>query len=274
MSGDLHCHTIKSDGSNTPRQLVSLASRIGIPTIALTDHDTMAGVNEAKKIGKKLGVEVIGGIEVSTYDYKHGKKVHLLCYEPKKTDDLKIICEKTLKDRSKATLEMLDKVATKYPINREILDEYSEGSMAFYKQHIVRALADMGYTLSVFGDLYRELFSPKNGWAYVGFKMIDTFEALEVLKKTGGVAVLAHPGVYNNFDAIQDLCNLGLDGIEVNHPRQSQEDIEKAREAAEKYSLIKTGGSDFHGMNASKINPLGLCQIDDSNLKLLKQKIK
>lgn len=272
MSGDLHCHTIKSDGSMRPVDLVGLAARLSIPDIAVTDHDTMAGVKEAAEYGKTVGVNVIPGIEISTYDYKHNRKLHMLCYYPKKTDGINEICAKILKDRSDAGLKMLEKVATRYPINLEILKQYSEGSCAYYKQHIVLALMDMGYSLSVFADLYRELFSSKNGWAYVGFKMIDSRDALKVVKESGGAAVLAHPGVYGNFDVIEELASLGLDGVEVNHPRMTKEDCQKAYEAAEKLGLIRTGGSDFHGMNASQITPLGTAQIEDSQLKLLKER--
>lgn len=272
LSGDLHCHTIKSDGSMTPESLVGLAARLSIPDIAVTDHDTMAGVGEAIQCGKAVGVNVIPGIEMSTYDYKNNRKLHLLCYYPKKTDAISEICAKTLKNRTDAVLKMLEKVATKYPINLDILKKYAEGSCAYYKQHIILALMDMGYSLSVFGDLFRELFSSKDGWAYVGFKTIDPRDALKAVKESGGAAVLAHPGLYDNFDVIEELVSLGLDGIEVNHPRMTKEECLKAYEAAVKFNLIRTGGSDFHGMNASLINPLGTAQIEDSQLKLLKER--
>lgn len=272
MSGDLHCHSAKSDGSLQPSKLVELAAKLNIPTIAVTDHDTMAGVAEAQKRAKELSLEVIPGIELSTYDYKHKRKLHLLCYYPKKTDELLNLCGETLKKRSDATLKMFEKVKEKYPMTLNDLKYYSHGSMAFYKQHIIAALLDMGYTISIFGDLFKELFSPKDGWAYVGFKMVDSREAIKVVKATGGAAVLAHPGVYGNFDIIEELASMGLDGIEVSHPRQSKEDCKKAEEAAERFKLIKTGGSDFHGMNSSRVCPLGVCRTEDDQLKLLRSR--
>ncbi|HEX2938332.1 MAG TPA: PHP domain-containing protein, partial [Ruminiclostridium sp.] len=86
-----------------------------------------------------------------------------------------------------------------------------------------------------------------------------------------GAAVLAHPGVYGNFDIIEELCGLGLDGIEVWHPRQSDDDTKRALEASKRFNLIRTGGSDFHGMCSSKVTPLGTKTAEDSDFQKLIQ---
>lgn len=269
MKGDLHCHTKISDGSLKPEALVDLAARSKLPCIALTDHDTMNGVKAAAERAKEKSITFIPGIEVSTYDYKHEKKVHILCYNPQKTDALLELCGETLRRRTKASLEMIEKVSTRYPIDLETVKIYAKGSAAIYKQHIVLALMDMGFSLSVFGDLYTSLFSSKKGWARVDTVLPDVHEAFKVVKETGGVAVLAHPGVYGNFDIIDDLCDMGLDGIEVWHSRQSEEDTKEAYEATQKHKLLRTGGSDFHGMCASKVTPLGAKTIEDEQLDAL-----
>lgn len=269
LSGDLHCHSTKSDGSLQPCRLVDLAARLKLNCIAITDHDTMDGVEEACAHGAKTGVKVIPGLEVSTYDYKNGKKAHILCYMPKKPEALLALCRETLENRTNASLEMIEKVSTRYPVNVDIVREYASKSAAVYKQHIMLALMDMGYSLSVFGELYNSLFSPKNGWAYVEACMPETRDVLHLVKKAGGAAVLAHPGVYGNFDIIQELTGMGLDGIEVWHPRQSQEDTKRAFEAAQRFNLIRTGGSDFHGMCASKMSVLGARQVEKSELERL-----
>lgn len=274
MSGDLHCHSTKSDGSLQPCRLVDLAARLKLPYIALTDHDTMDGVDDARKRGRQLGVKVIPGLEVTTYDYKNGKKVHLLCYMPQNPRPLLELCRETLKNRTEATVKMAEKVGTRYPVDVDLVKEYGAKSAALYKQHIMLALMDRGYSLSVFGDLYTELFSTKRGWAFVDFHMPEAREALRVIKETGGAAVLAHPGVYGNFDIIGELVGLGLDGIEVWHPRQSEEDTKRAFEAAKRYKLIRTGGSDFHGMYASKVSVMGARQIEPSELERLLSQFK
>jgi phosphoribosyl 1,2-cyclic phosphate 1,2-diphosphodiesterase len=269
LSGDLHCHTIKSDGSMEPCRVVDLAARLKIPCIAITDHDTMDGVGSALSRGADAGVKVIPGIEVSTYDYINKKKVHILCYFPQNPGPLLEKCRQTLKSRTEASLEMARKVGSRYPIDVETVKKYAERSAAVYKQHIMLALMESGYSLSVFGELYSSLFSSKNGWARIDLHFPEARDAIRLIKETGGAAVLAHPGVYGNFDIIEELCGMGLDGIEVWHPRQSQADTRRAFEAAERFSLIRTGGSDFHGMYASRVTELGARQAENDELEKL-----
>jgi len=270
LTGDLHCHTKKSDGSLEPEALVNLAAKLSLSCIAITDHDTMDGIASAQKEAARVGLRLLPGIEVSSFDYRQGKKVHILCYLPQKPQPLLDFCNETLLRRNKATLEMIEKVSTRYPIDIETVRKYADGCPALYKQHILLALMDMGYSMSVFGELYTSLFSSKaGGWALIQSKLPDVREAFKLVKETGGAAILAHPGVYGNFDIIGELCEMGLDGIEVWHPRQSENDTQRAFEAAENYHLIRTGGSDFHGMNSSKINPLGTRTTESGELAKL-----
>lgn len=238
-----------------PVHVVDYAVNIGLDCIAITDHDSVGGARPAQ-LAAAGRIKVIAGIEVSTFDYKNNKKVHLLCYEPKKTDELFALCNRTIQKREKATLEMVEKVATKYPIDAPTVMRYAKNSSSLFKQHICVALMDMGYTTTVFGELYRELFS-KNGWARVPLIYEETREIIELLKASGGISVLAHPGVYNNFDIIDELCEKGLSGIEVWHPRQNEQDTIKALQKAEQKGLLKTGGSDFHGAYSSSVNTIG-----------------
>ena len=255
-----------------PDHLVNQAAKIGIPCIAITDHDAMDGVETAQTRGEQIGVRVLPGMEVSTYDYLHGKKVHLLCLLPKRPTPLLEFCRETLKRRTAATHEMIARLAKCYPIDVPTVRHYAPHSSSLYKQHIMLALMDMGYTLSVFGELYRTLFSPKNGWALVETHLPDTRDAIRLIKQTGGAAILAHPGIYGNFDIVEELCRLSLDGIEVFHPRQSTADTLRAREASERFGLIRTGGSDFHGMISSAVNTLGARQTEEDQLtKLLER---
>lgn len=266
MKADLHCHSHVSDGSMAVEDVVNYAARIGLDYLALTDHDSMAGVKRAQAYAVNFGVHVVPGMEISTFDVKHQKKVHLLCYVPQEAGNLLDFCRETVKARNEASLKIIRKVAVKYPLDLKTVRKYAAGSEAICKQHIAMALTDMGYSLSVFGDLYWELFSTKNGWALIEPKYPDTREALSLIKQADGVAVLAHPGVYGNFDIIDELCGLGLDGIEVFHSRQSADDQKAAAQAAERYGLIKTGGSDFHGMFSTRVNPLASRTISDGDL--------
>ncbi|MFT8887402.1 MAG: PHP domain-containing protein [Ethanoligenens sp.] len=268
MKGDLHCHTRVSDGSMRAEDLVAYAARIGLDCLGVTDHDSMAGVERAQKAAADTGVRVIPGLEISAFDYKHGKKVHLLCYAPQKTDALLVFCGETLRERECATLEIIEKVKTRYPISEEAVRACAAESGSLYKQHILAALMDMGYALSMFGDLRQELFSKSAG----GFAIVETHypearEAIGVAKQTGGLVVLAHPGLYHNFDSVEEFCTLGLDGIEACHPYHSVEDERTAREAAARYGLLVTGGSDFHGFYRSRVNPLFKKGLEGADLE-------
>ena len=273
MRADLHCHTRVSDGSMTPEDLVDYAARIGLDCLAVTDHDTMAGVETARARAEIYGVKLIPGLEVSAYDYPHHKKVHLLCYAPRRPEPLLELCAETLRARTEASVRIIRKAAARYPLDLKTVQKYAAGSGAIYKQHIMKALAEMGYSLSVFGDLFRELFSSPDGWARVDVRYPDWREGLRAMRQTGGLCVLAHPGVYGNFDIIDDLCAAGLDGIECCHPRQSQADERAAFSAVKKYGLLATGGSDFHGMFSARVNPLAARMAPENMLPLFLEKI-
>ena len=257
MRGDLHCHTTASDGSMSPAALIEYASRAGIGCVGVTDHDTMSGTAEAAAKGAELGVEVVPGVEVSTWDGIHGRKAHLICYFPSSPEPLLELCSETLSARDETARRVADAIASKYPIDFETARRFAQGSAAVYKQHIVYALAQMGYTLSVFGELFTELFGKDGLCADIHTEYPDTREAMGLIREAGGVSVLAHPGLYGNFELVEELCAMGLEGIEVSHPRQSAQDEAIAWEAADCYGLMATGGSDFHGMFASKPTPLG-----------------
>lgn len=269
MTGDLHCHTRFSDGSMQPEDLVAYARRAKISCVAITDHDTMEGVGRACESGKNCGVTVIPGVEVSTFDYKRGKKAHLICYQPRNPRLLLEYCAETLRKRHEASLKIIEKVSRNYPLDLKTVAKYSSENGIIYKQHIIAALMDMGYTLSLFGELFDSILSRKNGCAVFEPEYPDTREAVKLIRESGGFAVLAHPGVYGNFELIGELCKLGLEGLEVFHPRQSDADTRMASEAASRYRLLPTGGSDFHGMYASRVNPLGTRMAGEAAVETL-----
>lgn len=273
MKGDLHCHTRASDGSLTPAELVRYAARAGVGCIAVTDHDNMAGVAEAQAEGKARGVLVVPGIEVSTLDGRSGRKAHLLCYRPARPEALLALCAATLRRRHEASLRILRKLSSRYPIDEAAVARYAStdrpGGGTVYKQHIMAALMDMGYDTALYGRLYGELFAAGRGWAWEEPTYPETREAMRVIAGAGGVPVLAHPGLYGNFDLVEELCALGLRGIEVSHPRQSAEDSARARALAARWGLLETGGSDFHGRYASAPAPLGAGLAGDEAVRLL-----
>lgn len=247
MSGDLHCHTKLSDGTLGLEELIALAAKRGISTIAITDHDCLAGTVRGKIIGERCGVKVIPGVELSAYDSKNGKNVHILAYLFDSPDRIEGLCHSNATSRKRAGQYMMIKAAKRYPITSELIMKCAQGSTNLYKQHIMHALMQCGYTMSIYGNVYDELFISENN-INVQPKFADVYEVLEAVKEAGGISVLAHPALYDNFDIIDDLIKAGLNGIEVWHPTCSKENEAKLIAIAKKNKLLMTGGSDFHGM--------------------------
>lgn len=260
IRGDLHCHTNFSDGSLSIYEAAQLAEREGMQYLAITDHDTIDTFDEIDLIQPKLSVTLIKGVELSAYDYKRHRKVHILCYMPLLKKDIKNHCERLCKERKDHAIRMIDMVARKYSITYHDVFHYARHCPSIYKQHIMHALADRGYTNSIFGELYDKLFDPKTGSCYLSCPAPDVYDVLDMVKNSGGIAVFAHPAVYNSYDLVVELCEQGLiDGIEVAHTRNKPGDKLKLTKLANKYGLLKTGGSDFHGMYSSLPVVIGDC---------------
>jgi len=247
VPGDLHCHSKISDGSLGLEEIITLAARSGLKYLSITDHDTYAGVQRAVLIGNRMGVNVIPGIELSTFNCKTNKKVHLLAYMCDLPDRLERICKITADARKKAANIMVNRLVKIYKIPPEMIVKRSSGSTNFYKQHISHALMDCGYSTEIYGSLYQKLFGP-NGLILAEPEYPDTFEVLEEIKQAYGIAVLAHPPVYRTIEDIDSLVSAGLDGIEVYHTRHTEEQTQLLIGIANKNNLLMTGGSDFHGM--------------------------
>ena len=264
MSCDLHCHTKLSDGSVGIEELISLAKRRGLHTIAITDHDTFAGAVRGVNIGKRAGVHVIPGAELSAVDSATGRKVHILCYNCASAARLEGLCRRTLESRKKAATEMLRKVMRYYPISPELVVRCATGSAAVYKQHIMHALMDAGFADSIFGEVFERLFNRENGVAVAAVEYPDVRDVIAQVHEAGGIAVLAHPYVYDNTDPMQQLVKEELlDGIEVHHPSHDEARRTALTDFAKEHHLLMTGGSDFHGMYGKGARSVGSTVIDD-----------
>lgn len=271
MAADLHCHTKLSDGSVGIEDLIVIAQKSGINTIAITDHDCLAGTVRGQVIGKRYGVEIIPGVELSAFDYEAGKKVHILSYLADKPDRLEGLCKRTSVARKRAGQIMMLKVAARFPITTDFIINHASGSTNLFKQHIMHALMDAGYTDEIYGDLYNALFSRESETNLLApVKYPDVKEVISEIHEAGGIAVLAHPATYDNFDEIENYIEMGLDGIEVWHPSASDETIETLSKVCKKHKLLMTGGSDFHGIYGGKAITLGSCSTPDTHLDKLK----
>lgn len=253
MKADLHCHTSLSDGSLGIEEVIAQAKRNDINYLAITDHDCLSSISRAVVLGQRYGIEIVPGVEFSAFDGERKSKVHILCYLPKKPDRLEGLCLRNCEIRKQRGKKMAFKVMEKYPIALENIMKYSSGSKAIFKSHIMHALMDYGYTIDLYGDVYEELFNAKTGLCAeeVSNETMSNAEVhfvLELIHSAGGIAVVAHPSVFDNFDLIEELAQAKkIDGVEVWHQSADKKDVERLLKVTQKYDLIATGGSDFHG---------------------------
>lgn len=276
MICDLHCHTSLSDGSLGIEEVIAQAKRMKLDFLSITDHDTMASFSRANILGERYGVKILHGVELSAWDKERNSKVHILCYAPQKPDRLEGLCLKCCEIRKQCSKEMIEKVMKKYPITPESILKHTTSSKSIFKQHIMRALIDYGYALEFYGQLNDELFNSVNGSCYVEREYPDVKLVLDLIHSAKGVAVMAHPMQYDNINLLEELAENGkIDGVEVNHYTADEKQRKTLKEIAEKYNLICTGGSDFHGLYNERPTFLGSECTDRINLeRIIKLAVK
>ena len=247
---DLHLHTIASDGRLTPTQLVQLAARQGLRTISISDHDTTDGLAEAHEAAQEFpDLRIIPGIELSA-DVP-GDEVHVLGYfiDP---DDAELQSELTRfregrLGRAKAMVEKLGELGIQVEWERVL---HFAGDGAVGRPHIALALVEAGYCQEP-KDAFPEYLG-RNGLAYVERVKLTPAEAVGMIQRAGGVAVLAHPAYMNDMEAgIANLAGIGLMGMEVHYAKYRDDTIRQLARLAREYDLIPCGGSDYHGLGNS-----------------------
>ncbi len=276
MAADLHCHTKLSDGSVGIEDLIVIAQKSGIDTIAITDHDCLAGTVRGQVIGKRYGVNVIPGVEISAFDFETGKKVHVLSYLADTPDRLESICKRTSVARKRAGQIMVLKVASRFPITADFIISHASGSTNLYRQHIMHALMDAGYTNEMFGPLFHALFDPTSNTNILApTKYPSVKEAIDEIHSAGGIAVIAHPVKSDIINELDSYIAMGIDGIEVWHPSANEEQVQLLSKICNDNNLLLTGGSDFHGFYGETTVTLGACSTPQEHLdKLLGYKAK
>ncbi len=253
---DMHVHTTASDGTRTPLECVSLAAMEGLKAIAITDHDTMDGIQEAGEAGQTLGVSIIPGIEISS-DYK-GKDVHVLGYFlDENAPALKEYRTWVLEARRERNEKIAEKLRNKgFDISMEALEEEFPGAV-LGRAHFAKKLVDLGAVPSI-SEAFRKYLTQGRS-CYVSRRRIPFSQAAALIQKCGGVSVLAHPLQYG-FDKselealVKTAKETGFTGMEIYYSGYTQKDMDKLFTLAEKYTLLPTGGSDFHGDHKPGIN--------------------
>ncbi len=245
---DAHVHSTYSDGSCTVSEICSTAAAVGITHLSFTDHDTTRTYTVALETACQNKIHLIPGIEISAFDYKRNRKVHILGYQYRlPAVHINRICDETLTKRDAHSHRQLDKIwAAGYPIDNALIRRLTKDSGVLYKQFIMASITEAPFESPAYQALYRKLFKGY-GIAAGDIEYCDVHDAIRAIKADGGLAVLAHPGQLDSFDLIPELVPDGLDGLELNHPDHTEADLIRIRALAEQYQLFMTGGSDFHG---------------------------
>lgn len=241
---DFHTHTVRSDGLFTPSQVVDMAIEKGLGAVAISDHDTVKGVREAVEYAKDKNIKVLPAIEISTFA---SCEIHILGYniEYDSPEFLQVIenVKSMRRSRNERILEKLKEYGIN--LNRENLDNNHKN---IGRMHIARQMVAEGYVKDV-NEAFDNYLGAK-GVCHIDAVRLKPFEAVKLIKRYGGVPVLAHPQRYYMENVLENLIEgllkYGLEGIEVYYPKHNKEQREYYLSLANKYNLIATGGSDFH----------------------------
>ncbi len=269
MPGDLHTHSTFSDGSIQAEMLPIMASRMGMTYLSIADHDTMHSVRYAYEYPFQHGVSLIPCTELTAYDFKNDCRIHMLCYWPDlNCPELAAHCQLMADRRNKVCRQSAKELEEIFPyFKAEDAIKLAAGGV-LYKSTIMRVLCEYGLADGIYNETYKSLFSRSSGRVLHNPEYQSIDEVLELIKKARGVAVFAHPSVYKSMQAVRELVAQGrIDGIEVEHPRNTEEDKAELRQLALDNDLIITGGTDFHGLNSNVPRPLGMCQTPDDQIR-------
>lgn len=260
---DLHNHTTASDGAYPPTDVVQRAFERGVKAIAITDHDTVAGVEEAREAAKARGMWFTSGIEISAT--LEGREIHILGYgldtSNKALLDYARETRQYRDDRAERMITLLRERGVKKITMRDVREISGEGVIG--RQHIAKAMWKRGLVKSV-----REAFDKylaDEAFIQTVQREYPVEKAITLIHDAGGVAVLAHPARVISGEQFTSLLKAGLDGVELHHPSHDTDVCQLYTILANEHHLLTTGGSDFHGGNkrdGSNIGRYGLMKDD------------
>jgi predicted metal-dependent phosphoesterase TrpH len=257
---DLHSHTTASDGEHPPRELLALARAAGVTTLAVTDHDTVGGLERAEEAAREAGIRLVPGIEVSTET--DGREIHLLGHFVDRTEPtLAAFSDRLRTERAERMGRLVEKLRTLgFPVTLEEVERIAAGAH-LGRPHLALALVDRGYVTSTKEAFDRLLGDGKP--AYVERVRIQTEDAIRLLHGAGGTATVAHPGSSKvSPHTLERLARAGLDGLEVFHPDHVPSQRETLLRTAGALGLVPTAGSDYHGPRVSPDRRLGMVSLD------------
>ncbi len=263
---DLHTHTMASDGALSPTQLVRYAAAQRVAVLAITDHDTVSGVEEALAAGEKSGVRVIPGVELSA---TYPRELHIVgLYVDIQHQEFAAVMEELRAYRAERNYKMIEALQTQgLKITPEDVLKYKPGygMDTIGRVHMARALVEKGYCSDLKSAF--ETYVSGDSPAYVKRQLLDAASCIELIHKAGGYAFLAHgvhsePDMNKLFELLDTLRECGLDGVECYHSDHSMLVTEQLMEYCDKHKMLVSGGSDFHGKNKPHVDlatmPYGL----------------
>jgi hypothetical protein len=242
---DLHTHSTASDGILPPEQVIEAAHRCGLSALALTDHDTIGGVEAARAAGARLGIRVIPGVELSAFHHDH--EVHVLALHlthlealQRRLGELRVLRH----TRAQKIVDKLNLLGIPLTID-EVLEQSNGGAVG--RPHVARALIARG-VVHDFRDAFMRYLGGA-GSAFVPKERLSIEDAIAIAHEAGALAIWAHPGDAGRRDRVEPLIAAGLDGLEIRHPSHSPEDIKRLQALTDFFGLVPSGGSDWHGAN-------------------------
>jgi predicted metal-dependent phosphoesterase TrpH len=276
---DLHTHSTASDGSFSPVKLIRYARTKGLRAVALTDHDCIDGLEEAIAVGNEIGVEVIPGIELSAKFNNGG--MHILGYFVNPSDPVFLqrlsMLQEARRQRNPKIVKKLQDLGMNISYEEVVA---ASGGGQVGRPHFAQVLVNKGFVRTI-AEAF-EKYLRNGGSAYVEKDRLSPEESIALIHEAGGVAVLAHPFTLHlpvdQLDPLfERLVQGGLDGLEVYYSVHTPEQTAQYERLAERWGLVKTGGSDFHGDYKPKIDlgvGMGDLQVPYSILEELRQRKK
>lgn len=265
---DLHAHTTASDGQHSPEELIERARQAGVQTLAVTDHDTVAGIERARAAAARVGIELIPGIELSTF--VDGQEAHILGHFIDPTDSqLSGFSEFLRGEREKRMVKMIARLEQLgFPVTfAEVVAASSGKNLG--RPHLARVMIDRGYVKDVKEAFDR--FIAVGQPAHIERYKLTATEAIRLIRRAGGAATLAHARVSHlNRSQVARLKQEGLAGLEVGHSDHPQAAREQLGAWAQELDLVPTAGSDFHGELVVPGRRLGTTKMDRADLDRLK----
>ena len=257
MRVDLHSHSSCSDGLDTPAALVRVMALAGIEALALTDHDTLQGLPEARKEAARVGIELISGAEISA-EYHGQDDIHILALF---VDESNAYFNERLVRRRENRRSRGERMAQKmieagFPLDLDAI-RADVGDGVWARPHLARALVRAGHAASQ-DDAFRKFLGREHPW-YVASEKWEAVDVVRAIRQAGGVSSLAHAVWYDDSEAlIRRLAAEGLDAVEVFHPDHGPEEEARLGALVRELALAATAGSDFHGTVEGRKHPGGV----------------